>query len=134
MMFSDNALESPIKEGKHIERANEPLAVNIETNANSPQREGQASSNQTPEKTPLLFVDVNLGGDMSERIVVYEGDTAVDLSHRFCDEHGLDEDTREKLEELLQSQISSVLTKIEEEQEQDSNVYSGGRGQGQIRE
>ncbi len=102
-MFSNNVLDSPLKEGKHIGNSNELVAVNIETNANSPQREGQTSSNQTPEKTPLLFVDVNLGGDMSERIVVYEGDTAVDLSHRFCEEHGLDEDTREKLEELLQS-------------------------------
>jgi hypothetical protein len=46
------------------------------------------------------------------------------LAKRFCDEHNLDEDTQEKLEELLQSQISSVLTKIEEE-EQESNVYSG---------
>lgn len=78
------------------------------------------------EKTPLLFVDVNLGGDNSERIVVFEGDTAQDLAKRFCEEHQLDDDTQEKLEELLQSQISSVLTKIEEEQEQESNVYSQG--------
>jgi hypothetical protein len=99
-MFNNNALESPTKEGNHIV-ANITIAVNIETNANSPQRDGQNSSSQTPEKTPLLFVDVNLGGEVSERIVVYEGDTAIDLSHRFCEEHGLDEDTREKLEELL---------------------------------
>lgn len=85
----------------------------------------------TPDKTPLLFVDVNLGGDNSERIVVYEGDTAEELSHRFCEEHGLDEDTREKLEDLLQSQIASVLTKIEEEQEQDSNVYSNNHDDNQ---
>lgn len=75
------------------------------------------------DKTPLLFVDVNLGGEVSERIVVFEGDTAKDLALKFCEEHNLDEDTLEKLEELLQNQISSVLTKIEEE-EQESNVYS----------
>lgn len=55
------------------------------------------------EKTPLLFVDVNLGGESSERIVVFEGDTARDLALRFCEEHNLDEDTLEKLEDLLQS-------------------------------
>ena len=121
-------MESPSKEGKIVQKQN-VIAVNIETGNNSAKREEELSNSQTPEKTPLLFVDVNLGGDASERIIVYEGDTAIDLSHRFCDEHGLDEDTREKLEELLQSQISSVLTKIEEEQEQDSNVYSGSRGQ-----
>lgn len=77
------------------------------------------------DKTPLLFVDVNLGGDNAERIVVFEGDTAKDLALKFCEEHNLDDDTLEKLEELLQNQISSVLTKIEEE-EHDSNVYSQG--------
>lgn len=33
---------------------------------------------------PLLFVDINLGGDEQERIVVYEGDTAVQLALNFC--------------------------------------------------
>lgn len=70
--------------------------------------------------TPLLFVDVNLGGDAAERIVVFEGDTAQQLAKRFCDEHNLDDETQQKLEDLLESQISSVLTKIEEE-EIDSN-------------
>jgi len=42
---------------------------------------------------PLLFVDVNLGPNEQQRIVVYEGDTAVDLALRFCEEHGLDEKT-----------------------------------------
>ena len=32
------------------------------------------------EMTPLLFVDVNLGGEAAERIVVFEGDTAKDLA------------------------------------------------------
>lgn len=49
----------------------------------------------------MLFVDVNLGGDNAQRIVVYEGETAVGLAKKFCDEHNLDEDTQEKLEELL---------------------------------
>ena len=45
------------------------------------------------ERAPLLFVDVNLGGEQSERIIVYEGDTAPELAQRFCDEHNLDEET-----------------------------------------
>ena len=32
------------------------------------------------EKAPLLFVDVNLGGEAAERIIVFEGDTAIDLA------------------------------------------------------
>ena len=49
------------------------------------------------QQQPLLFVDINLGGDEQERIVVYEGDTAVQLAHNFCTEHNLDEETQEKL-------------------------------------
>lgn len=71
--------------------------------ANEELRDSPMAKNSTKskEQTPLLFVDVNLGGDVAERIVVYDGDTANDLAKRFCDEHNLDEDTQEKLEELL---------------------------------
>eukprot|EP00355_Strombidium_rassoulzadegani_P004946 CAMPEP_0168613780 /NCGR_PEP_ID=MMETSP0449_2-20121227/3630_1 /TAXON_ID=1082188 /ORGANISM="Strombidium rassoulzadegani, Strain ras09" /LENGTH=79 /DNA_ID=CAMNT_0008654429 /DNA_START=46 /DNA_END=286 /DNA_ORIENTATION=- len=51
---------------------------------------------------PLLFVDINLGGDEQERIIVYEGDTAEQLAKDFCVEHNLDDETQEKLTELLQ--------------------------------
>ena len=77
-------------------------AVNIEVEGqtqSTPDLGGHSSSRH--ERTPLLFVDVNLGGDNSERIVVFEGDTARDLAIKFCEEHNLDEDTLEKLEELL---------------------------------
>jgi hypothetical protein len=61
----------------------------------------KSSNSPIQEQTPLLFVDVNLGGDEAERIVVFEGDTAKDLAVKFCDLHNLDEETQEKLEELL---------------------------------
>jgi hypothetical protein len=32
------------------------------------------------ERQPLLYVDVNLGPGKSERIIVYEGDTAIALA------------------------------------------------------
>lgn len=73
----------------------------------------------------MLFVDINLGGDEQERIVVYEGDTAQNLASIFCQEHNLDEETQEKLEELLEQQMAGVLPKIEEnsdyDDEQDDN-------------
>ena len=37
---------------------------------------------------PLLFVDVNLGPGRSERIVVYEGNTAEQLADEFTQRHG----------------------------------------------
>jgi hypothetical protein len=49
----------------------------------------------------LLFVDVNLGPNDQRRIVVYEGDDARQLAEQFCIENDLDEDTMDKLEQLL---------------------------------
>jgi hypothetical protein len=67
-------------------------------------------------KQPLLYVDVNLGPGKSERIVVYEGDTADHLAEKFALSHGLDQSMRVKLTQLLDSQMQGVLEKIEEEQ------------------
>jgi hypothetical protein len=50
---------------------------------------------------PLLFVDINLGDDQVERIIVYEGNTAEELAHEFSLKHGLDEETNLKLKELI---------------------------------
>lgn len=35
-------------------------------------------------ETPLLFIDINLGEEKPERIVVYEGDQAKTLADEFC--------------------------------------------------
>ena len=68
-------------------------------------------------EAPLLFVDVNLGPNDQRRIVVYDGDDAKTLARQFCIENDLDEDTQEKLEQLLNQQIASVLQKIEEDED-----------------
>lgn len=48
-------------------------------------------------KQPLLYVDVNLGPGKSERIVVYDGDTAESLAEKFANSHGLDYNMKGKL-------------------------------------
>jgi hypothetical protein len=67
------------------------------------------------EGNPLLFVDVNLGPGRSERIVVYEGDTAENLADDFTKVHGLDGNLKEKLVKLLENQIAGLLARIDEE-------------------
>ena len=42
-------------------------------------------------------MDVNLGPGKSERIVVFEGDTAESLSEKFAASHGLDRNMQGKL-------------------------------------
>jgi len=49
--------------------------------------EEEEGGNDEDDRIPLLFVDVNLGAEGSERIVVYEGETAQYLAHKFCEEH-----------------------------------------------
>ena len=63
----------------------------------------------------MLYVDVNLGPDSSERIVVYEGDTAERLASDFAIQHRLDNNMKIKLVMLLESQIAGLLERIDEE-------------------
>lgn len=60
---------------------------------------------------------MNLGPNDQRRIVVYEGDDARQLAEQFCIENDLDEDTMDKLENLLSQQIAAVLSKIDENED-----------------
>ena len=71
------------------------------------------------DSIPLLFVDVNLGEGKMDRIVLYEGDEPEEVAEEFAQEHSLDRSMCKKLTELLQQQMAGVLSKIEEEGEDD---------------
>ena len=58
---------------------------------NSMSSQDAGTDDETGEDNPLLFVDVNLGPDKAERIVVFEGDTADDLADRFAQRHDLND-------------------------------------------
>lgn len=64
----------------------------------------------------MLYVDVNLGSSGSQRIVVYEGDSAEELAAQFAAKFNLDNQMKDKLTMMLQQQIAGVLEKIDEEQ------------------
>ena len=49
---------------------------------------GSSTVEEAVEDRPLLFVDINLGEDQIERIVVYEGNTAKQLARDFSRKHG----------------------------------------------
>jgi len=69
------------------------------------------------ERDPKLYVDVNIGKNGVERIIVYEGDTAESLADEFCLKHNLKPEMRDKLVTLLEAQIKGVLPKIEEDED-----------------
>lgn len=54
------------------------------------------------ENEPMLYVDVNLGNNLTQRIVVFEGDTAESLADKFAQEHDIDETMKQKLTGMLQ--------------------------------
>jgi hypothetical protein len=47
-------------------------------------------------------VDVNIGRQGMERIVVYEGDQPEDLAKEFCKKNGLNQEMEDKLKILLE--------------------------------
>jgi len=73
------------------------------------------------EPDPKLYVDVNVGKNKMERIVVYEGDTAESLANKFCETHKLDKNMYDKLITLLDQQIAGVLPKIMEDEDADDS-------------
>ena len=110
-------------EGEAREYGHEAEGSDRENNGEEPASEPEEDEDYDDSNPPLLFVDVNLGQDEQQRIVVYEGDTAEDLAEKFCAEHQLDEETQKNLEALLEQQIASVLTKIDENEE-DAESYT----------
>ena len=86
--------------------------------AASPIKVANLDDEPQPEgEQPLLFIDVNLGEGVDSRIIVFEGNTPRSLAKQFSDQHNLDQETEFKLRELLQNQISNLITKIDEESE-----------------
>ena len=83
-------------------------------------RSNEEPENENKEKTPILFVDVNLQSGQTERLVIYEGDDTLKIVHEFSQEYSnfkidLDQETEERLHVKIEEQISKVLTKIDEE-------------------
>lgn len=49
----------------------------------------------------MLYVDVNLGANRTERIVVFEGDESEELAERFVQEHGFYLNILEEIKDFL---------------------------------
>ena len=62
----------------------------------------------------MLFVDINLGKNRVERLTVFEGDNPKEVSKEFAQRTGINEKMRIKLENMLQEQLTGLLTRINE--------------------
>jgi hypothetical protein len=86
------------------------------------------------DEIPLLIIDVNIRPGEKKKINVYDGDTAELLASRFAKEHSkyimlifyldLDKRTEGTLTQLIQSHMSKLLMRIDEENQSVSEKSS----------
>ena len=77
------------------------------------------------EAIPLLIIDVNIRPGDKKKIYVFDGDTAEGLAEKFSKDHNLDKETENKLMILIQSHMSKLLMRIDEENQSISDKSSG---------
>ena len=77
--------------------------------------EEERERDERKEKIPLLIIDVNIRQGVKKKIYVYEGDTPEGLAEKFAKEHNLEEETKNKLQNLIHNHMLRLLTRIEEE-------------------
>jgi hypothetical protein len=67
---------------------------------------------------PILSIDVNLGEGLSEKIIVFEGETAHEVAERLGAKYTISEETKLMFEKILESHLSTMLWKIDEVSEE----------------
>lgn len=55
---------------------------------------------------------------MSEKLLVFEGETALEVSRRLVEKYSIDESLRVKFETMLNGHIKNLLWRIEEVSEE----------------
>ena len=88
---------------------------NEEVNFNNSLEQSSEEDGEKKEGIPLLIIDVNIRQGVKKKIYVYEGDTPEGLAEKFAKEHNLEEETKNKLQNLIHSHMLRLLTRIEEE-------------------
>ena len=106
--------EGKDKQKKLVEFQKKLLCDILSKGQNSPQNKSCAS---IKKRNPILFLEVNIGENKSERIVIYEGDSAEKLAKDFSQKHNFDEIKKEKLLKAIKSHITKILSSIEEERQ-----------------
>ena len=68
-----------------------------------------------------MFLDVNLGGGLSQRVVLCDGDDYMVVVEEFAFQHKLSDRKKEKLVHVIKEQLSTILSAIYEEDVTDHN-------------
>ena len=73
-------------------------------------------------KNPMLFVDIDIGNGIIERLSVFEGDTVEILSSQFALRHNLSEEKRNEIQKLLEESIKKVIADIIKEESKNNVI------------
>ena len=80
-----------------------------------------SNEGEEDENFPILFLDVNLGKDRVERLVIYDGDDPFTVADEFCLKHCLEEKKKRKLAKVIKKQLDSLLTRIDEDEDEEDS-------------
>ena len=105
---------------------NEDFKENSSKFENSPIRseqdeEAEGEGEGEGERFPILFLDVNLGKDRVERLVIYEGDDPFAVADQFCADNCLEEKKKRKLAKVIKKQLDTLLTRIDEDEDEEDS-------------
>lgn len=67
------------------------------------------------ERSPLLFLEVNLGKSRQEKLIIYEGDEPEQIVQIFAGTFGLSKEKEGKLMSVVRDQLAVLLPRIIEE-------------------
>ena len=105
---------------ENAEEENNNLIMEKNNNVNEEVVSENELEKEKNDDIPLLIIDVNIRQGVKKKIYVYEGDTPEALAEKFAEEQNLDVDTKNKLQSLIQTHMQKLLTRIEEENQSNS--------------
>ena len=114
---NNNIKASKISKIEKNENVKKNIAADKEEdeNYNNSLEQSSEDNGEKKEGIPLLIIDVNIRQGVKKKIYVYEGDTPEGLAEKFAKEHNLEEETKNKLQNLIHNHMLRLLTRIEEE-------------------
>lgn len=70
------------------------------------------TAKRAERKTPLLYMDVNLGPGRTGRIGLHQGDDPVQLAANFARAYQLDATMRNRLQQLIERYMTEVVPEL----------------------
>ena len=126
---NNNIMTSKIKIEKNESNKKSMSAnKNEDDNYNNSMEQSSEDDGEKKEGIPLLIIDVNIRQGVKKKIYVYEGDTPEGLAEKFAKEHNLEEETKNKLQNLIHNHMLRLLTRIEEENQSISEKSQATQG------